>query len=293
MPPGFNQAPPIDARNACRYLKSDENFQGRFEDDPMIQISPKTIAFAALASVPCLIAPVAASAADQVAAPVYEPVAPVETGLGFGIVVGALGFVSPVYEGSDKYRVSGFPVIYPKFYGDGPGLGDRLTLRGVDDVRFALFQHQGFEVGPVAGYTFGREQDDATRIRGLGDVDGGLVVGGYAGYTFEPFFIDAAYVTQVTGDTDTGYQIKIAAGVEHRLTDRIDLTATLSTAFASDDYMDAYFSITPLQSANSAAGLAVYDADAGFKNAGIDLAMDYRFTERATFTASAGYSRLI
>jgi MipA family protein len=222
-----------------------------------------------------------------------DPVIQESGGLPFGIVAGGYAFISPVYEGSDEYRVVGFPIVYPRFYGDGPGLGDRFTLRGLDDVRFAVIQHQGFEFGPLAGYTFGRDQDDADLINGIGDVDGGLIVGGYAGYKFEPFFIDAAFATQVTGQDDAGYQIKVAAGVDHTITDRLDMTATLSTAYASDDYMDTYFSVTPAQAAASVAGLAPYDADGGFKNVAVDLAFDYRLTERATFTGSVGYSRLI
>jgi len=236
-----------------------------------------------------------AYAADPapMAPPAPAPVMTETGGLPFGIVVGGFAFVTPVYEGSDEYRVTGFPLAYPKFYGEGPGLGDRLTLRGVDDVRFALLQYQGFEIGPLAGYNFGRDDDDADLIDGIGDVEDGLILGGYAGYKFAPFFIDAALAGQVMGQDDAGYQIKLAAGAEHAITDRLDLTATLSSAYASDDYMDTYFSITPAQAAASTAGLAAYDADGGFKNVALDLSFDYRFTERATLTTSVGYSRLI
>jgi outer membrane protein len=248
------------------------------------------LAAAAILAVPSAYA---ADAVSVVEAPVVAP----ETGLGFGIVVGAMGMVSPVYEGSDEYQVFGFPYAYPRFYSDGDGQGfgfaDRLTIRGADDVRFAVIQHNGFEIGPVAGYNFGRDDDDADLIEGIGDVDDGLVLGAFAGYSFQPFFVDIAYTSQVTGEDDAGYQVKFAAGVEQALTERIGLTTTLSTAYASEDYMDTYFSISPAQAASSVENLPAFEAADGFKNVGIDVALDYRFTERATFTASAGYSRLI
>lgn len=234
------------------------------------------------------------AAAAQTAEEQTFPQTSQDAGLSFGIVAGGLAFIGPVYEGSDKYRVTGFPLIYPKFYSDnqdGPGLGDRLTLRSADDVRFAVLQHNGFEIGPVAGYNFGRDEDDADLLRGLGDVDDGLVLGGYAGYNFEPFFVDAAYVRQITGESDAGYQVKIAAGAESRLTERLDLTTTVSTTYASDDYMDTYFAISPTQSANS--GLNRYEADGGFKSVGLDVALKFQVNERAALTSSAGYSRLV
>lgn len=236
---------------------------------------------------------IAADAATAGPEPTSFPATSDDAGLDFGIVAGGFAFITPAYEGSDEYRVSGFPLIYPKFYGDGSGLGDRLTLRGLDDVRFAALRYRGLEVGPVAGYTFGREEDAADLLDGIGDVDAGFVLGAYAGYTFEPFFLDAAYIRQVTGEDDTGYQVKLSGGTETTLNERLDLTSTLSAVYASDDYMQSYFGISPAQEAASTAGLTAYDAEAGFKSVGLDFAFDYQLTQRASVKTSVGYSRLI
>lgn len=69
--------------------------------------------------------------------------------------------------------------------------------------------------------------------------------------------------------------------------------AYVSTAYGSDDYMDAYFSVTPAQAAASAASLPSFDADAGFKNVSLELGADYRLTDRWTVTSKLGYSRLL
>ncbi|WP_099865454.1 MipA/OmpV family protein [Pararhizobium haloflavum] len=233
-------------------------------------------------------------AADQVApAPPPQPAeSPLATQPGFGIVVGGLGFVTPAYEGSDEYRVTGFPLVYPKFHSDGEGgFGSRVSIKGPDDVRFALLRQGGFDAGPVVGYTFGRDEDDADLLRGLGDLDGGLLLGAYGGYRLEPFFFDAVYQRQVSGQDDAGYQIKLEAGTKTMLSDRLDLRTSLGTSYASDDYMGTFFGITPAQSA--ASGLSAYEAEGGFKSVGIDLEMNYQLTDRAGFKASAGYSRLI
>lgn len=223
------------------------------------------------------------------AADVGQAAAP-EEGAGFSVVAGATALVVPLYEGSEEYRVIAFPMIYPSFGGEGEGLGDRLTVRGLDDVRFALFRRGGFELGPAGGYTFGREEDDADRLDGLGDVDGGLVAGAYAAFNLDPFFVDIAYLRQVTGDSDGG-QLKIAGGLRTEIAPKLDLTATLGAAYATGDYMDAYFSVTPDQSARS--GLEAFDAGAGFKSVGLDVEIDYGFSDKLTLSAGAGYSRLV
>lgn len=207
-----------------------------------------------------------------------------------GVTVGAVASVKPVYEGSDEYEISGFPVIVPRL--SGSSAAGRLDFRGIDDIRFALVRYEGFEAGPLAGYRFERDDDDADRIDGIGDVDGGLIVGGYAGYRVGMAFLNAAYLQKVTGD-DTGFELRLAVDGEREITDRLTLTGSLGAVYADDDYMDAYFSITPAQAGSSTAGLAVYDAGAGIKSVGIDLGASYDLTERWTILGGAGYARLV
>ena len=38
------------------------------------------------------------------------------------------------------------------------------------------------QLGAVTGYITDRDQKDGALLRGLGDVEGGLVLGGYAGF---------------------------------------------------------------------------------------------------------------
>jgi len=101
-----------------------------------------------------------------------------------GIYAGGMVLVAPKYEGSDDYRVIGVPLVMPDFGNDTGSFGSRIQFRGPDDVRFRLIDQYGFEAGPVAGYRFGRDEDDSETLRGLGDVDGSIVLGGFAAYRF-------------------------------------------------------------------------------------------------------------
>lgn len=211
----------------------------------------------------------------------------------WGLTVGGFAGFAPAYEGSDEYRFVGYPLIIPKYYGDNYDslAAPRVTFKGIDDVRITALRFGMIDAGPVVGYSFGRDQDDAERLAGLGDIDGGLNVGGFVALRVAPFYVDAAFVTQVTGDTDTGHTIRLGAGWEDKLSERLTGRAYVSTAYASNEYMDAYFSVTPGQSASS--GLAAYDADAGFKNVRLDVGADYALTDRWTVTSRLGYSHLL
>ncbi|TWG99360.1 outer membrane scaffolding protein for murein synthesis (MipA/OmpV family) [Mesorhizobium sp. J18] len=211
----------------------------------------------------------------------------------WGVAVGGFAGFQPAYEGADEYRFVGFPLVLPKFYGesyDAPPRS-RITYRGIDDIRLTALTLGGLDIGPLAGYSFGREENLAARLQGLGDVDGGMTAGGFAAYHFDPFFVDIAYNAQITGDSDTGHTWRFGLGMDHNLSERLSMSTYLNSSYASKDYMDAYFSVSPAQSANS--GLGIYDAGAGFKDIGLDIGFDYRLTERVTMTTKAGYSRLL
>lgn len=210
----------------------------------------------------------------------------------WGLEVGGFVGFEPAYEGADEFRFVGYPLIVPRYYGPGydPNEPARVDFRGIDDVRVTAIRLGGLDIGPLGGYSFGRDEDLAARLGGLGDVDGGATVGAFAAYRLDPFIVDLAYHTQVTGD-DTGYTLRFGIGAEHDLSQRLALSAYLGGSYASEDYMDAYFSVTPAQAA--ASGLGIYDADAGFKDIGIDIGLDYQLTDRVTVRTKAGYARLL
>lgn len=204
---------------------------------------------------------------------------------GFGMQLGGVAMVKPKYEGSKEYEVLAVPFVAPA--GSGSGL---VQFKGLDDLRFRILNSGGFEAGPVAGYRFGRDQDDAARLIGLGDVDGGLVVGGFVAYRMGPISPFLTYNHQVTGD-DTGGLARAGIEVKHDLGRGIAATFTGGATWADEDYMDAYFGVTAAQSA--ASGLAAFDADSGFKDAFVGASVDVPLAERWTLKLSGKYSHLL
>lgn len=223
--------------------------------------------------------------------------APVQAGGLFGsgpvdLQVGGIVFVTPEYEGSDDYRVMGAPFIAPA---GGLGDGDKgfVSFRGPSDVRFRVFRAGPFEAGPVAGYRFDRDQDDGDLLRGLGDIDGGLILGGYVAYGYDMLRGFASYQHQVTGDDDTGGVLDFGLESLHHLSPRVSIRGTFGAVYASNDYNETYFGITNAQAATSVSGLNAYEADGGIKNVYLGLSSDVALDERWTLKLTGKYSRLV
>lgn len=225
------------------------------------------------------------SAAFGLLAVVFAP-APVMA-QAIDLQVGGAAVVTPKYEGSKDYEVRGFPIIAPA--GDGSD-GGRVQFRGLDDVRFRVIDLYGFEAGPLGGYRFGRDEHDADRLQGLGDVDGGLVAGAYAAYDFGGFKPFVSYHHQVTGD-DAGGVLRAGAEVRLPVANNVTLLAIGGATYANSDYMDAYFTVSPAQSA--ASGLAAFDASSGIKDVYLSLGTDIPLTDVWSLKAGARYSHLL
>ena len=80
---------------------------------------------------------------------------------------------------------------------------------------------------------------------------------------------------QARGDVAEGhgYLVTPAVRLRRALAGQLSLAGALLGTYASEDYMSDYFGIDAANAARS--GLDRYDADAGFKDAGIDLAIGF------------------
>lgn len=204
------------------------------------------------------------------------------------VKVGGVVAVVPRFEGSKSYVVRGVPFAYPTFIGGDDD--SKFQVKGVDDLRYRLISVSGFEAGPLAGWRFGRQEDDASHLSGLGDVDGGLIVGGYAGYHFGALMPYVSYHHQVTGD-DSGGQLRFGVEMKQHLSPRLALSAKVGATWASQEYMASFFGVTATQAANS--GLAQFSASSGVKDSFVSLTADVKLDERWDLKVFGQYSRLL
>ena len=103
---------------------------------------------------------------------------------------------------------------------------------------------------------------------------------------------DAAYIDKVTGD-ESGFELRFGAETTRQVTERVKVVARVGTTFASDDYMQTYFGVTPTQAASSRAGLPVYDPDAGIKDVYVELGSEIALGERWLLKPGGRYGRLV
>jgi len=214
------------------------------------------------------------------------------------VTLGAAAIIKPKYEGSNEHEVIPIPIIIPKFT-ENPNddsavteVRKRVKFRGLDDIRIRVLGGERFQVGAVTGYITKRDQDDGDLLRGLGDIDGGLVLGAYSAFTLGAFTLDAAILEKVTGD-DAGPEYRFGIETSHQVTDRVRLGVRVGTTLASDDYMQTYFGVTAAQSARSRAGLPVYTPDGGIKDVFVAVGSSVDLNDRWLLKAGARYGRLL
>jgi outer membrane scaffolding protein for murein synthesis (MipA/OmpV family) len=176
---------------------------------------------------------------------------------GRSVTLGGAAIVKPKYEGSDEFETIPIPIIIPKFSEtveeNGSAITEvrkRVNFRGLDEIRIRVLGGERFHAGAVTGYITKRDQDDGPLLRGLGDIDGGLVAGAYTGFTLGAFQFDAAILEKVTGD-DSGPEFRFGVETTQRITERTRIVARVGTTFASDDYMQTYFGVTPAAVVNT------------------------------------------
>jgi outer membrane scaffolding protein for murein synthesis (MipA/OmpV family) len=153
-----------------------------------------------------------------------------------------------------------------------------------------------FEFGPVASFTFGRDDEIKDRaVARLGDIDDAYEVGLFGAVNFvlggnDNLRLGAQGVYDVSGVHD-GFVITASAAYTAPIGDRLTLMAEIGASYADDNYAENYFSVTPVGSGLS--GLTAFNAGGGLKDAGAQLTASYRIGDNWGIAANAGYRRLL
>ena len=204
------------------------------------------------------------------------------------VTLGVGGGYAPEFEGGDEYEIGIVPLIsVENFYGFNATFGQlsyNLIKAGGESQGWFLMG------GPAIGLSEDRDEDDSDDLDGLGDVDGGVDVGGFANLAYGPVLFDLT-ITQEVADGHEGMLVSFGVGTQVPITERFGIGPSISTTWADDNYMDSFFGVDAGQAADS--GLDEFDADAGFKNISLELGAFYEVTDQIGLQAAVGYSRLL
>lgn len=204
------------------------------------------------------------------------------------VSLGAGALYQPEYEGSDEYDIDPAPLLMVSYR-------DLVFLRGTT-LGANTFTWQGprdgdkLQIGPLVRYQFGRDEDDSDDLRGMGDIDGGVDLGGFITYGIGAWTAGLTVFQDVSGSHD-GFTAKLSGGHRHAFTPKLRLRSELYTTWADESYTEAFFGVTAAQSTRS--GMRAYQPGSGIKDVGLNLDLDYSLTEHWGLTGRLGYKRML
>lgn len=200
------------------------------------------------------------------------------------VTLGAGAMVTPEYEGGEDYEIVPVPYIDVNYR-------DRVTFNPFDGARVNILKSDHLVAGAGLGFDFGRDEDDADRLEGLGDIDATIEGQLFARYNWRAFNAELA-LSQDLGDGHEGYLVEAELGYGIPLPQYSTFTRlSVTTSYAGDDYMESFFGVNNAQSARS--GLSEFDAEAGFKDVSLNSFTSYRFTENWSLNGLLQYKQLL
>ncbi len=206
------------------------------------------------------------------------------------VTIGGYGAAEPAFPGSKDFTGTGRLIF--DFY----RAGDREWLSLPNDAAsVTLYEAGNFRAGIAADLVWGRYQNSGDAVHGLHDVDTTIEVGGFFEFYPVPFLRTRAELLQgVTGAE--GFVANLMADFIYQPTPQWLFTVGPRLKFVDDNYNDAFFSITYLDSQLSKnpgfADLSRYKAAGGLYSAGVDATVRYNLTERISLRAFAEWNRL-
>jgi MipA family protein len=250
--------------------------------------------------VPVLVVTLAAPATAQGVAPgvplsAQRPAPP----KAWSLTLAVAPVYAPAWQGSRDQAPSVFPDIRLNYR-------DAVFFSIPDGLGWNLVNRDGWKLGPLVKLRFGRQESTggspflvtggSTALRGMGDVDLAGEAGGFAQVGF------AGRKGRVRAEVRQGFggHEGLVADVTAGWSDRFGKptapwlwSAGVRSTFASADYVQTYFGVTPAQA--GATGLPVYRAGSGLVSTGANASLTRplgRGGRDGAVTLFAGYDRL-
>lgn len=227
---------------------------------------------------------------------IEEGAPPAQAGKTAILLGGLVGF-GPQYEGSNDYEPAFGPIASVRWAdGYAASLGPS-TMRSYQ-LRADVLPSRNWQFGPLLQRRQGRKGVDDNRVDNLENIDAAWEAGVHFSYRLG---IDPRNPASTLGinfqvaadvsDTSNGWLAQPGLDYTTKFTPRWSFNARLFSTYASKNYMQEYFGIGASNVRDS--GLDFHNADAGFKDVGLRLAADYKFTESWSTGIGAQYIRLI
>ena len=211
---------------------------------------------------------------------------PVEEAPAWRITVGPTYQIQPKYEGSQHYMFQpglNFEVRYH----------ERLYLSTGEGLGYDVLRGRNYRAGLGITYDLGR-RINTSELAGLNKVRAAPQFRVYGEYVLRPKLMDQEFplilsltMYRAIGgydgfNADAGAYMPIAGSIEKRWF----VFAGASANFADEDTLQAYFGVTPEESARS--GYRVYHPQNSFRSYGAGIDAGWYFTEHWLISGSVG-----
>lgn len=215
------------------------------------------------------------------------------------VVLGGGASLMPAYEGSNKYLFSPLIDLNYGYISDDYGV---FSL-GLEGAEWAIGITENLTFSSSVGYDAGRDEkigilgsknDD---LKGMGDLDGSIVVGAEINYTINDYqlyaSIDMATKDRHYGGRHIGRTVDVELGGigYYQINNKWDVEYTLATVWGNKAYNQAYFGISKQQASRSR--FNEYDAGSGFKDIHGGAILNYNVNENIILYTGIGAYYLV
>lgn len=205
-----------------------------------------------------------------------------QPGKDWKFTIGAFGAYAPDYAGSDDYEFGAIPTLEISYQ-------DKIYLKNTE-LGWKLLDTEQLQAGVLARYKFGRDADDNAALRGLGDIDASVEVGGFMKYQTGPIDWSLALAQDVAGGHE-GWVAEFGAGYNYMVSQQLMLFSKAAVEVLSQDAMQSQFGITAAQAA--ASGYNVHNVDLGVSQVGLSFGANYVITPAWHLTGIANAGRMV
>ena len=200
----------------------------------------------------------------------------IAAGLGVGL--------APDYEGSEDYEAVPIPYLNVRW-------SNNMSLNWLGSkAKLNLIPSPFWRGGVIGEYIAKRNDVDNKAVDRLPNVDTSFMLGGFFGFDYNNWSASIEAMHDVADGND-GAIIRLNGGYRIPIDQVWSLSLGVFTTWADDDYMQSYFEIDA--AGNAASGLPIYDADAGFKDIGLNVTTVFTPWEHWGLMGLLSYKRLL
>lgn len=197
--------------------------------------------------------------------------------------VGLAAVAAPRYQGSDERGGMLVPLLEYQwangwFAGFGNGVGYNFS------------QRQDLQYGLRITADFGRSENRASALTGMGDIEPKAQWGAFANFYLSRELALNASVRYGAGVDSDGTQMDVGASYSTALAPQWRLSMGLAATLTNASYMRSYFGVTPAQSA--ATRYATYTPDGGLRDARASLFVTHQINPKTFITAGVSATML-